>query len=76
LHEPAAVQARRTAVCGGGRRVLINPSGGGGQLALRPTVLYLQYTDPRRFTMDFVRRMQPKDWMIAAVAFFAGALIF
>jgi hypothetical protein len=26
--------------------------------------------------MDFLKRMQPKDWMIAAVAFLAGAIIF
>jgi hypothetical protein len=26
--------------------------------------------------MDFIKTMQPKDWLIAAVAFFAGALIF
>jgi len=26
--------------------------------------------------MDFLKAMQPKDWVIAAVAFIAGALIF
>jgi len=26
--------------------------------------------------MDFLKTMQAKDWMIAAVAFFAGAIIF
>jgi hypothetical protein len=26
--------------------------------------------------MDFLKRMQPKDWMIAAVAFIAGAIVF
>jgi len=26
--------------------------------------------------MDFLRRMQPKDWTIALVAFVAGAIIF
>jgi len=26
--------------------------------------------------MDFIRRMQPKDWTIALVAFIAGAIIF
>jgi hypothetical protein len=26
--------------------------------------------------MDFLKRMQAKDWMIAAVAFVAGAIIF
>jgi len=26
--------------------------------------------------MDFIKRMQPKDWMIAAVAFVAGAILF
>jgi hypothetical protein len=30
----------------------------------------------RSSTMDFFRNMQPKDWMIAAVAFLAGAIIF
>lgn len=29
-----------------------------------------------RTIMDFIRSMQPKDWMIAAVAFVAGAIIF
>jgi len=26
--------------------------------------------------MDFIRAMQPKDWMIAVAAFVAGAFIF
>jgi len=26
--------------------------------------------------MDFFRNMQPRDWMIAAAAFVAGAIIF
>jgi hypothetical protein len=26
--------------------------------------------------MDFLRNMQPRDWVVAAAAFFAGALIF
>jgi len=26
--------------------------------------------------MDFLKTLQPKDWMIAAVAFFAGAIVF
>jgi hypothetical protein len=26
--------------------------------------------------MDFIRRMQPRDWTIALVAFVAGAFIF
>jgi len=26
--------------------------------------------------MDFLKRMQQKDWIIAAVAFVAGAIIF
>jgi hypothetical protein len=30
----------------------------------------------RRPQMDFVRNMQQKDWVIAAIAFFAGAIIF
>jgi hypothetical protein len=30
----------------------------------------------RSLEMDFIRRMQPKDWTIAFVAFVAGAFIF
>jgi hypothetical protein len=26
--------------------------------------------------MDFLRTLQPRDWMIAAAAFIAGAIIF
>jgi len=26
--------------------------------------------------MDFLKNMQQKDWIVAAVAFFAGAIIF
>jgi hypothetical protein len=26
--------------------------------------------------MDFLKRMQAKDWMVAAIAFIAGAIIF
>jgi hypothetical protein len=26
--------------------------------------------------MDFLRKLQPRDWMIAAAAFIAGAIIF
>jgi len=26
--------------------------------------------------MDYLRKMQPKDWTIALVAFIAGAIIF
>ena len=33
-------------------------------------------TQKETTTMDFIRNLQPKDWMIAAVAFFAGAIIF
>jgi hypothetical protein len=29
-----------------------------------------------RTKVDFFRTMQPKDWMVAAVAFLAGAIIF
>jgi hypothetical protein len=30
----------------------------------------------RSLDMDYIRRMQPKDWTIAFVAFVAGAFIF
>ena len=30
----------------------------------------------REQDMDFIRSMQAKDWMIAAIAFVAGAFIF
>jgi hypothetical protein len=30
----------------------------------------------RSLAMDFIRRLQPKDWTIALVAFIAGAWIF
>jgi hypothetical protein len=26
--------------------------------------------------MDFVRNLQPRDWVVAAIAFIAGAFIF
>jgi hypothetical protein len=42
---------------------------------LLASVLPISYTQKER-PMDFFRSMQPKDWMIAAVAFFAGAIIF
>lgn len=41
--------------------------------------LWLYYVDntlSRRTDMDFLKTMQPKDWVIAAMAFFAGAIIF
>jgi|GEM_PF-5820278 len=31
---------------------------------------------PGEAAMEFLKRMQSKDWMIAAVAFLAGAIIF
>jgi hypothetical protein len=34
------------------------------------------YNTARSLAMDFIRRMQPKDWTIAIVAFIAGAFIF
>ncbi|HEX8442542.1 MAG TPA: hypothetical protein VF631_02725 [Allosphingosinicella sp.] len=37
---------------------------------------YVYNTPTRSIEMDFIKAMQPKDWVIAAVAFFAGALIF
>jgi hypothetical protein len=30
----------------------------------------------RSSKMDFIKSMQPRDWMIAAVAFIVGAIIF
>jgi hypothetical protein len=42
-------------------------------------VLYKQYTSPERAKedeMDFMSRIQPRDWMIAVGAFIAGAFIF
>jgi hypothetical protein len=33
-------------------------------------------TVARSLDMDFIRRMQAKDWTIAFVAFVAGAIIF
>jgi hypothetical protein len=29
-----------------------------------------------RSAMDFIKNMQSRDWMIAAIAFVAGAIIF
>ena len=33
-------------------------------------------TQQEEAAMDFVRNMQQKDWVIAAIAFIAGAIIF
>ena len=38
--------------------------------------VYYIYNTQGGDEMDFIRNLQPKDWMIAAVAFFAGAIIF
>jgi hypothetical protein len=35
----------------------------------------MQYTE-RRPEMDFIKSMQSRDWVIAAIAFIGGALIF
>jgi hypothetical protein len=37
---------------------------------------YLDNTATGKGAMDFIKRMQPKDWLIAAVAFIAGAIVF
>jgi hypothetical protein len=39
-------------------------------------VYYSYNTQWKERIMDFLRTMQAKDWMIAAVAFIAGAIIF
>ena len=44
-------------------------------LTLPACVLYKQHTS-QEAEMDFIRNMQSRDWVVAAVAFFAGALIF
>jgi hypothetical protein len=31
---------------------------------------------PGDAVMELLKNMQPRDWMLAAVAFFAGAIIF
>lgn len=36
----------------------------------------LAHDGPLEDNMDFIRTLQTKDWMIAAVAFIAGAWIF
>jgi hypothetical protein len=38
----------------------------------------LSYIDntARSLAMDFIRRLQPRDWTIALVAFIAGAIVF
>jgi hypothetical protein len=41
-------------------------------------VYYIDNTPPKaeEADMDFIRDLQAKDWLIAAVAFVAGAFIF
>jgi hypothetical protein len=51
------------------------------RLADPPFVYYITNTQacltPKKEPhMDFLRNMHPRDWVIAAAAFFAGALIF
>lgn len=49
---------------------------------VRPLVLkaYVYYTSntggAEEDRMDFIRGLQPRDWMIAVVSFVAGAFIF
>ncbi len=47
-----------------------------GILKSRQPVLCRYYTCAQEDEMDFFRNMQPRDWMIAAAAFVAGAIIF
>jgi hypothetical protein len=37
-------------------------------------IIYIIHQEER--DMDFVRKMQAKDWTIAVIAFLAGAIIF
>jgi hypothetical protein len=39
-------------------------------------VLYYISNTAKELAMDFIRRLQPKDWTIAIIAFIAGAWIF
>ncbi len=47
---------------------------------MRPLLYYLDNTPAtstgRSDDMDFFRNIEPRDWMIAIGAFFAGAFIF
>jgi hypothetical protein len=39
-------------------------------------VYYVANTVAQEAGMDFIKSMQSRDWVVAAVAFIAGALIF
>jgi hypothetical protein len=53
------------------------PCKGRGGDGLEPLALLSYISNTARSPhMDFIRRMQPKDWTIAIVAFVAGAFIF
>jgi hypothetical protein len=39
-------------------------------------LLYYISNTAKELAMDFIRRLQPRDWTIAIVAFIAGAWIF
>lgn len=39
-------------------------------------VYYITITPDGRFSMDFIRDLQTRDWVVAAIAFVAGAFIF
>jgi hypothetical protein len=40
------------------------------------SLCYKGWSENGAAEMDFIRSMQSRDWMIAAVAFVAGAIIF
>jgi hypothetical protein len=45
------------------------------KLAAMCIILVIQQRS-KEAEMDFIRAIEARDWMIAAVAFFAGAIIF
>lgn len=57
--------------------MFMDPAFAGTTGALEPALApYYIPNTARSPVMDFIRRMQPKDWTIAIVAFVAGAFIF
>jgi hypothetical protein len=49
--------------------------GPAGNDCIRAELSYIRNTQKEPH-MNFVRSMHPRDWMIAAVAFIAGAIVF
>jgi hypothetical protein len=47
-----------------------------GRALARSDALYYISNTAKELAMDFIRRLQPRDWTIAIVAFIAGAWIF